>query len=279
VEDADDASLAFLAALATASAGLPVLLMTTLAEGRAREGAIGLGTLLQRSAHEELGPLTVADVRELTRSLFGDAPKVQRFAEWLFDWPAGSPLHALEISRQLLAKDVIRYTAGVWTLPDRPPEAGLPAALGDALSARASTLSDGARILAECLGLQHEQPSFALCRLLLPSEPAERVLGFLDELAQRGVLFTEHAGYLFSRSPLREAIAAGMDDFDRRENHRRLGDAFLALAGPQGSPELRLQTGWHLIQGEDEERGADTIASVTHDALTGNLIANLHRTG
>jgi hypothetical protein len=278
VEHADDASLAELASLAKASAALPLLLVTTVAEGR-REDVIGLTTLLQRSKRQGLRPLTVADVHELTRSLFGDAPKVERFAEWLFDWTAGSPLHALEISRQLLSRDVIRYTAGVWTLPDRPPETGLPRALGDALSARADTLSSSARILAECLALQHEQPTLSLCRLLLPGESVESVLSLLDELAQRDVLYTERDGYRFSSAALREAILERMNDLDHRENQRRLGDAFVTLAGDRGNPELRLQAGWHLIQGEDEERGADIIASVTHDALTGSLIANLHRTG
>jgi hypothetical protein len=278
VEHADDASLAELASLAKASETLPLLLITTVAEGR-RKDVIGLTTLLHRSERQVLRPLTVADVHELTRSLFGDAPKVERFAEWLFDWTAGSPLHALEISRQLLSRDVIRYTAGVWTLPDRPPETGLPAALSDALSARADTLSGGARILAECLALQHEQPTLSMCRLLLPGESAESVLSLLDELARRDVLYPERDGYRFSSAALREAIVGRMNDLDHRENHKRLGDAFLTLAGDRGNPELRLQAGWHLIQGEDEERGADTIASVTHDALTGSLIANLHRVG
>lgn len=279
VEHADDASLAVLASLAKDSAALPLLLVTTVAEGRKREDVIGLTTLLQRSERQGLRPLTVADVHELTRSLFGDAPKVERFAEWLFDWTAGSPLHALEVSRQLLSKDVIRYTAGVWTLPDRLPESGLATALGDVLSARADSLCGGARILAECLGLQHEQPTLALCRLLLPKESAESVLSFLDELARGDVLYAERDGYRFGSAALREAILGRMNDLDRRENHKRLGDAFLSLDGERGNPELRLQAGWHLIQGEDEERGADIIASVTHDALTGNLIANLHRTG
>jgi tetratricopeptide (TPR) repeat protein len=279
VEHADDASLAVLASLAKDSAALPLLLVTTVAEGRNREDVIGLTTLLQRSERQGLRPLTVADVHELTRSLFGDAPKVERFAEWLFDWTAGSPLHALEISRQLLSKEIIRYTAGVWTLPDRPPESGLATALGDVLSARTDSLSSGARILAECLGLQHEQPTLSLCRLLLPEESTETVLSFLDELARRDVLYAERDGYRFGSSALREAILGRMNDLDARENHKRLGDAFLSLAGARGNPELRLQAGWHLIQGEDEARGADTIASVTHDALTGSLIANLHRTG
>jgi hypothetical protein len=279
VEHADDASLAVLASLAKDSRALPLLLVTTVAEGRSREDVIGLTTLLQRSERQGLRPLTVDDVHELTRSLFGDVPKAERFAEWLFDWTAGSPLHALEISRQLLSRDVIRYTAGVWTLPDRPPEAGLPTALADVLSARADTLSGGARILAECLALQHEQPTLSLCRLLLPREPAESVLSFLDELARRDVLYSERDGYRFGSAALREAILGRMNDLDRRENHKRLGDAFVFLAGARGNPELRLQAGWHLIQGEDEARGADIIASVTHDALTGSLIANLHRTG
>src|SRR5262249_49070227 len=153
VESADDASLSLLAALAKESARSPLLLMTTAAQGTARESAIGFRTLLERSQRCALAPLSAADVRELTRSLFGDAPRVHRFADWLFDRTAGSPLYALEMVRQLVEKHVIRYAEGMWTLPDHAPAAGVPAALGDILSARLERLSESARILAECLGL------------------------------------------------------------------------------------------------------------------------------
>ncbi len=82
---------------------------------------------------------------------------------------------ALEIAHQLLAKGVIGYANGVWTLPGDVPETELPAALGDALEIHLARLSEPARILAECLSLQRQQlrpSSFAVCCRSPPREPA-----------------------------------------------------------------------------------------------------------
>jgi tRNA A-37 threonylcarbamoyl transferase component Bud32 len=279
VEYADDAGLGLLAALAMVAREHRMVVMTTLCTSRERDPAMGLATLQERSTRIELAGLTSAEVFELARSIFGDAPNVERFADWLYQRTAGSPLHVLEISRQLFAKDIIRYTAGVWTLPDDEPDTELPAALGDALSARVALLSEPARILAECLSLQRQLPTFELCGLLSSHSDERGVLSLLDELAQKDVLYPERDGYRFSSVALQEALLAAMDEVRLEQNHRRLGDAFTKLAG-EDRPRLRIEAGWHLIQGGEELRGADLIAGVTHDAVTAReLLANLHRIG
>jgi hypothetical protein len=104
------------------------------------------------------------------------------------------------------------------------------------------------------------------------------VLSVLDELTEHDVLYAEQDGYRFSSSALQEALLAGMDDARLLHNHRRLGEAFAKLAGDRAL--LRIEAGWHLIQGGDEERGADLIAATTHDAVTvRDLLADLHRVG
>jgi anti-anti-sigma regulatory factor len=279
VEFADGAGLGLLAALALAARQHRLVVMTTHCTSRERASAIGLATLRDHSMRTELTGLTSAEVFELTRSIFGDAPNVERFADWLYQRTAGSPLHVLELSRQLLAKDIIHYTAGLWTLPDEEPDAELSAALSDALSARVALLSESARILAECLSLQRQQPTFELCGLLSSHSEERGVLSLLDELAQRDVLYPDRDGYRFSSVALQEALLAGMNEVRLEQNHRRLGEAFAKLAG-EGSPSLCVEAGWHLIQGGDELRGADLIAGVTYDAVTPReLLANLHRIG
>jgi hypothetical protein len=279
VECADDAGLGLLAALALASKGRRIVLMTTHCTSREQPSSIGLASLRQHSSRIELTGLSAAEVVDFARSIFGDAPNVERFADWLFQRTAGSPLHALEITRQLLAKDVIRYTAGVWTLPDDQPDTQVPEALSDALSARIHLLSEPARILAECLSLQRQRPTFELCALLSSHSEERGVLSILDELAQRDVLYPDRDGYRFSSVALREAFLAGMDEMRLEQNHRRLGEAFAKLAR-DGSPRLCIEAGWHLIQGGDELRGADLIASITYDAVTPReLLANLHHIG
>jgi hypothetical protein len=293
VEYADDASLGLLAALASAAADHRLVVMVTECVRSERNPAIGLATLRARATVVELTGMTANDMLKLARSLFGDAPGVERFAEWLYGRTAGSPLHALEISRQLLGKNVICYSAGVWTLPDRAPDTELPAALGDALSVRLGLLREPARILAECLSLQRQEPTFELCALLAKDseqgcrmlERSERadpnkedgVMALLDELAERDVLYMDRDGYRFSSAALRDALLAGMDDVRVEQNQRRLGEAFTKLAGDD-RPRLRIEAGWHLIQGGDELRGSDLIASVARDpVVVRELLADLHR--
>jgi hypothetical protein len=279
VEYADDASLGLLAGLAKTATQCRMVVLVTAGSRGERSQPIGLRTLQDHASRMELAGMSASEILELVRSLFGNAPSVERFAEWLFERTAGSPLHALEISKQLLAKNVIRYSAGVWTLPDRAPEAELPAALGDALSIRIALLSEPARVLAECLSLQRQQPTFELCALLSIHGETGGVRSLLDELAERDVMYADRDGYRFSSSALQDALFAGMDDARLDRNHRRLGEAFTKLAGDD-KPRLRIEAGWHLIQGGEELRGADLIASVAHDAVTARtLFANLHHLG
>ena len=212
VECADDSSLGLLAGLTKVAARCPLMVVVTECSSRERTEAIGLATLREHATVIELVGLRAHEMLELGRSLFGDAPGVERFTEWLRERTAGSPLHAIEVSRQLLTKGVIGYSAGVWTLPDEVPDAELPAALGDALSMRLALLSDAARTLAECLSLQRNQPTFELCSLLASHTEGGGVLSLLDELAEREVLFFEQDGYRFSSAALQDALLSNMDD-------------------------------------------------------------------
>jgi serine/threonine-protein kinase len=278
VDDADDASLGLIVALAKIAADAPLLLLVTERQRRSPLDVAGMNTLRGLCTQLGLSGLSPAETLELARGLFGDAPNVERFAEWLYGRTAGSPLYCIEISRQLVANEVVRYTGGMWLLPvDRPPDAGLPAALEDALSMRFASLSEPARALAECLSLQRGEPTLELCREVVDDKEGRKVLVLLDELACNDVLYVEQGGYRFSSVALREAVLFGMEDLRRELNHRRLGEAFAKIAGSD-NPALRLEAGWHLIKGGDEIRGAEMIARVAHSSVTvRTLVANLHR--
>jgi hypothetical protein len=279
VDSADDDSLGMLAELAVLASERPLVVIVAKGSTGHQSTALGLESLRERAMRVEVSGLSPAEMLELCRYLFGDAPRAERFAEWLSGRTAGSPLHALEISRQLLARNVIRYAGGVWTLPDQVPDAEMPAALGDAIAIRLALLGDPARILAECLSLQRQQSTFELCCLLAPSNEGGGVLALLDELAEHDVLYAEQDGYRFSSTALREALLSGMDEDRQEHTHLRIGEAFAKLAGDD-KPRLLIEAGWHLIRGGAEERGADLIASTALDGVTGrDLMANLHRIG
>ncbi len=279
VDDADDASLGLLAGLAKLTLTHPILLVVSERERRDPRQASGLVSLRSQCTRVSLLRLSPAETLELVRSFFGSAPNVERLADWLQGRTAGSPLHCVEILRHLVASQVVRYIDGVWALPADRPEVELPAALEDAILVRVALMSEAARSLAECLSLQHEPPTLALCRLLVADADDRVVLGLLDELARNDVLYVDEDGYRFSSAALREALLGGMDERRCEQNHKRLGGAFALLAGP-GEPALRIEAGWHLIKGGADIEGADLIAGVTHDSgVVRRLTANLHRVG
>ena len=279
VDDADDASLGLLAGLAKLTLTYPIMLVVSERERRQPRQAPGLISLRSQCSRVSLARLSPAETLELVRSFFGAAPHVERLADWLHGRTAGSPLHCVEVLRHLVASEVVRYIDGVWALPSDRPEVEVPAGVEDAILVRLALLTEEARGLAECLSLQHEPPTLALCRLLFADTDDRHVLGLLDELARSDVLYVDEDGYRFSSTALRDALLGGMDNRRLEQNHRRLGEAFAYLAGPS-EPQLRIEAGWHLIKGGASERGADLIAEVTHDSgEVRRLTANLHRVG
>jgi hypothetical protein len=279
VDDADDASLGLLVALARRAPASQLMLVVTERSRIEPSKAVGLTTLRSVCESVFLDGLSPSETLELARSVFGDTAHVERFADWLHGATAGSPLHFVELSRQLVSRRIVRYVDGLWILPAERPDTELSAELEDALATRLARLSEAARSLAQCLSLQRERPTFELCKFVSGEAEDRPVFALLDELARTDVLYTDTDGYRFGSMAVREALRAGMDDTRREQSHRLLGRALKRLAG-NDNPALLVQAGWHFIQGGAAVRGADLIASVTHNSATmRRLIANLHHAG
>lgn len=277
VDAADDASLGFLNALAKLAEGTSLLLVVSERVSAEPRRALGLERLRERATPLELRPLSAAGTLELTRSLFCDPPNVERFADWLHQRSAGSPLHAIELCRQLTAQRVITYSAGLWTLPMTQADVQLPRSLGEALRWRLGLLDEGARRLAEILCLTRNQPTSELCRALSPALPEAVVQAELDALVRHDVLRREAGGYRFSSGAIRDALLEHMHDESARAHHALLGEV---LAERADDPVSCIDAGFHLIEGGAEQRGAELIARVTHDTLVPRgLAANLYAIG
>lgn len=279
VECCDDASLATLIALARTAAHERLLVVV--AEQADSPEAVGLGFGTLRAACETvlLEDMTLAETTELMRSLFGDAPRVERLAEWVHAQSAGRPLHSLGIVRQYVAQGIIRNERGAWTLPSSRPDTQVLEELEDALSRRLETLSPEALALAQCLSLHRDESTLELCRLLVPPESPRSAMAFLEELSAADILHIDHERCFFTSAALRQTILRRMGAPGRKLSHKRIGDALATLAGPQDLT-LILDAGWHLIRGGDELRGADMIARITQDPIACNLlVANLYRMG
>lgn len=275
LEHADDASLGLLAELAREAPRHGLLLIATERATPDVERRAGQTALAAYASRHVLGNLSEPALRDLARSLFGDAPNLARFSEWLYAATAGNPLHSLEMVKQLLAQGWIRFAGGAFTLPDHRPEVRAAGTLHDVLLTRMQGLRDEALALAQCLALQRAVASRELCAALFGE--ARDVDSLLEQLVQREVLVQEGDEFCFSTTALREALLAKMDSFQRRANHRRLGEALLRLADPDDHVR-RVQAGHHLIQGGEEARGADMLAPImANSAVMRTLAANLHQ--
>ena len=269
LEYCDGASLGLLVGLAMRARRESIFVVLAERMSRERKAAMGLTILREHCQTLHLSNLAASETLALARSLFGDAPNVERFADWLHQRTAGSPLHCIEISRQLVARDVIQHEGGMWALPASRPQVELPEALEDALSIRLAGLGPSALNLARCLSLQRSEPTLALCRLLgeqaqfgPASEP--ETLALLDELSRCDVLHRDQAGYHFSSMALRESLVAHMSEHEREQCHLRLGHALISLSRSTDHA-LQINAGWHLIQGAQERQGAELIAFTLRD--------------
>jgi hypothetical protein len=137
------------------------------------------------SARRLLAPLTTLrldalsgeDGEKLLRSVFGSVPHLELLAHRICELCAGCPRDLLRLAQHLVDRNIVRYTAGAWTLPAEIDAADLPSSLFDALADRISALPPAARELGSALALCPDQSfSFEECALLTAAEePAARV--------------------------------------------------------------------------------------------------------
>ncbi|MDD9945822.1 MAG: protein kinase [Myxococcales bacterium] len=279
-EQVDDASLGFLATLASVAREHSILMVISRSD-HAQKDSLGHMALKRYARSLPLAGLDEAEMRKLVRSIFGGGPNRERFADWLRQRSAGRPLHAIEICRRLLGSGKIQYSAGLWTLPNELHDSEIPVALIDTLALRLNALSEPARALAECLSLQRGQPNRELCDLLCDGQHGVRVDALLHELLREDVILADSRGYRFTSSALRDALIHGMEGRwgTREANHRRLGEALFRLAG-DADQAMQIEAGFHLIQGDEDLRGAQIIAVVAADYYSVRMFsANLIRLG
>jgi hypothetical protein len=254
LDRADEASLGFLSALVSAAQGRRLLVVAT-----ASPRAPALAAFSAFGTRLVLGPLAPDSLSELASSLFGDAAETRRLALRLHEQSGGSPAHCMELVRHLVGARFVRYEGGVWMLPDDTWVEGLPRTAEGLVAARLAGLPTETRALAEALSVASTALPLGLCLGLAKQDvkTAERsAIALLDELVSEGILVGSGGRYRFSDGALREALLSGLEGARRAGLHRTVGEALLREGGTFDS----IIAGWHLLQGGDEERGAELLA-------------------
>lgn len=244
----DEESQALLATLAQADDGHRLLLLAALkGDGRRRTSA-ALASLKSAATRVRLLPLSPGELVEMLRSVFGQAPYLERLAERLHRAAEGNPAYCLELAEHLVLSGAARYQDGTWSLPTDLSADDLPPSREAGHVARLSRLTPAARALAITLSAAEDVIlSPELCAVLASADVAEP----LQELEREGVLYRSAAGYRFTHTDLRSILYAELSPTERARAHLLLGGA---AALSRDGPVPALQAAVHFIRGDDLAR-------------------------
>jgi len=134
-----------------------------------------------------LEPLTLDQVSELVRLSFGvDAAVVREFCALLYGWTRGNPFFLEEILKSLIQSGRLAPSSGTWVGWDAQ-DFGLPPSIRDAVLARVSATSEGARTVAELTAIIGARARYPLLASISGLKERE-LLGALEELCAARIL-------------------------------------------------------------------------------------------
>ncbi len=262
IQRADDASASLLATLAHGIGERKLLMVATRNRDEQASAPAAIDSLRDVAARMRLSGLSRREVVALVEATFGEVANTERLADWLHGLTGGKPQECLDLIHHLVAGDVIQFADGVWALPQELSPTELPADLGQAMCARLDRLGKAARTLAAALSIHRGPIALEQVLRIAEREGVLEPLVALDELEREDVLGSDAQSdsYYFSHSPVREALESALEEGERKRLHAELG-ALLAADGGE-DPGQRLDAGWHLLHGGEEERGAALLAEM-----------------
>jgi tetratricopeptide (TPR) repeat protein len=255
-DELDDASGAFVSALARSSTESAVLVVASSTESAGKTDSDTMKVVRATSVGVHLEAMHLDVTRALLRSAFGDVPNLPRLAERLHERSEGNPQRCLDLVLHLVRQDVIEYQGGTWILPIELPDDRLPKTFDAVLARRFDQLSSVARSVAQILGLQRGPLSVETLTALFDGDQAGRVSLAVDELLRDGVasgnrnavrLADRYAAHVGAMAPERIAVV-----------HGKLAEGILSRG--QLSAIDRLEAGFHLVQAGDLDRGGKLLA-------------------
>jgi tRNA A-37 threonylcarbamoyl transferase component Bud32/tetratricopeptide (TPR) repeat protein len=253
----DEASAAFLAALAHEARGTQILIVSSLRQDEHRVLPKALAAQRQLATQVTLPPLSSAETQELLRSVFGEARHLGRVAELLHRLSQGSPAHVMELAEYLVKSNIALYLNGSWVLPQTLEEEHLPATRGEMFAARLRRLSEDARALGQVLSVHQQSIPLHMCAALSGLSP-QKLFVALESLVREGVLSGSPDGYRFCHEALRRTLFSELDPARSRHAHRHLGE--LLMKGKELTTLMEIEAGVHLLLGGDRERGERLVS-------------------
>lgn len=254
---ADEPSAALFASLALRASEERVCLIATRRLHDEAPARTAIEVFEAASTRVGLSPFSLKETEILVNSLFTGDSRAGRLATWMHQATGGNPLSCMEIARHLVTHGIARYTQGVWILPRELSMEELPSDLSTALATRVGALDPPAREVAEILAV-HRGPLSLDLLVKVQGTQRRDVLAAVDQLITRGVAVESEKGFRLTNEALRGALSTPLSPERRTTLHRRIGEAL--LDGPEPDLGVRVDAGWHLLQGGKESEGADVLA-------------------
>jgi hypothetical protein len=248
LERVDDASSAFLLALAHACKGARMFLACTLAHDSTRRPTAAERAIVGASLRTLISPLSDPEALALLQSVFGGAVHLTRLASRLHHVTRGSPGHILELAGQLIRSESIGFANGTWVLPQELPDALISSSREQALAAKLARLRGPARDLARILSVQSGAIAPALCQAL-SGKAGPPLAQLLAAVCEHEIMTRDADGVRFTQDTFRETLFSELDTDERQRAQRILGQYLLGLPGED--PLDRLRAGVHLLDSGD----------------------------
>ena len=263
VDDAhevDAESLSLVASLLDTLPSRSALLVLASPAGKPAQDPLAEQKLRQHANLLTLSALDEPQICELVGTMFGGVPNSESFAKWLYRQAGGNPGHCIELARLLLLEGSIRYAGGTFTLPLNPRAPPANQVQKAALLATVSGVTPAAHSLVRLLGQHAGALSVQqLARASALSPPA--VVSALEELAQRGAVYSAGPGFACASERLRQALRESASSEEIRTTHLALASMF----GEEDQTDLdyRMATAHHLLQcgGQHALKGARLLAT------------------
>jgi hypothetical protein len=215
-------------------------------------GDDALSALSRRCSNLPLAPLTSVQTRELFGSLFGDVANLTMLANEIHRVALGNPRQSLEMAEHLVARGVIRYVSGNWTLPSALSADDLPRSAAAAMSARIARMTPHARFLGGAHALAYyETLTDQDYRALLPDATSQDFDLALSELLTAQAVVRDGAVYMLANRVWAAAFVAELDPEQTRRCHCALAEMYA----------VKLSIGFihHAFAGGLDQRGLEAL--------------------
>jgi tRNA A-37 threonylcarbamoyl transferase component Bud32/tetratricopeptide (TPR) repeat protein len=253
LELVDEPSAALLALLAHQARNhrLLVLSAITSEHKHGEQRAIKLFTSVSDAIR--LRSLDAGQAEQLVVSLFGDVPNARWLADRIFAITRGNPGLVMRVAQHLVDAGIVRYAAGIWTLPSRLDPTALNAALRETLD---PSLSEPALDFARALAAA-DLPRVTLelaVRLSSHRDPS-RLQSEIVELTAAGVVSVDDHVVSLSRPSWKRLLLPPLAPEARRALHLRIAECM----GPSASEQFRLVE--HLLAAGEIDRALTLLVN------------------